>query len=151
MSQGNMSPPIATCVMLVSCLAYSFTLNLGATCSSGMSADFQWTTWCYIPEDRSFHAHRSENVESYRDGECLFLTPTHLLQVRSFRIMCHYILIKGKNKKHVVHGNNVKIKVISKIYKVSIVCLFCTWGPNHWTISCCSWSNCDWKKSISVV
>jgi hypothetical protein len=36
------------CFVLV-CLAYSSTLKVEATCSSRKSADFQWTTWRYIP------------------------------------------------------------------------------------------------------
>jgi hypothetical protein len=42
---------VASIFMLVSCLAYSSTLKMEATCSSEMSADIQWTTWRYIPED----------------------------------------------------------------------------------------------------
>jgi hypothetical protein len=36
--------------ILVSCLAY-LTMKLEAICMSEMSVDFQWITWCYIPED----------------------------------------------------------------------------------------------------
>jgi hypothetical protein len=36
--------------MLVSCLAYSSTLKMEATCSYETLVDFQWTTWHYIPE-----------------------------------------------------------------------------------------------------
>jgi hypothetical protein len=43
----------ATCFMLVSCLAYSVTLKMEATCSSKTLVDFQRTTWHYIPEDRT--------------------------------------------------------------------------------------------------
>jgi hypothetical protein len=45
--------PLATWFVLVSCLAYSSTLKMGATYSSEMSVNFQWTTWHYIPVDRS--------------------------------------------------------------------------------------------------
>jgi hypothetical protein len=41
------------CLMLVSCLAYSATLKKEATCSPKTSVDFQWTTWHYIPADRT--------------------------------------------------------------------------------------------------
>jgi hypothetical protein len=34
---------LATCFMLVSCLAYSLTLKMEATCSSETSVDFKWT------------------------------------------------------------------------------------------------------------
>jgi hypothetical protein len=44
---------IDTCFALVSCLAYSSTLNMEAICSSETSLDFQWTTQLYIPEDRT--------------------------------------------------------------------------------------------------
>jgi hypothetical protein len=50
-SQRNMSPLLATCFTLVSCLAYSLALKMGATHSSETPADFQQTTQCYIPED----------------------------------------------------------------------------------------------------
>jgi hypothetical protein len=36
----------------------------GGDMSSKMLIDFQWTTWCYIPEDGNFHNHR-ENLKSY--------------------------------------------------------------------------------------
>jgi hypothetical protein len=42
--------PRATCFMLVSCLAYSSTLKIEATCSFETSVDFQWTTQHYIQE-----------------------------------------------------------------------------------------------------
>jgi hypothetical protein len=38
--------------MLVSCLAYSSTLKMVATCFSGTSVDFQQATGGYIPEVR---------------------------------------------------------------------------------------------------
>jgi hypothetical protein len=38
--------------MLVSCLAYSLTLKMEATCTSEMSAEFQRITRRYIPEDK---------------------------------------------------------------------------------------------------
>jgi hypothetical protein len=34
---------LATCIMLVFCLAYSLTLNVKAKCSSETSIDFVWT------------------------------------------------------------------------------------------------------------
>jgi hypothetical protein len=42
----------------------SSTLNMEATCSSETSVDFQWTTRHYIPQDRTFHSHRCENLKS---------------------------------------------------------------------------------------
>jgi hypothetical protein len=39
--------------MLVSCLPYSSTPKMKAPCSPEMSVDFQWTTWHYVPEDRT--------------------------------------------------------------------------------------------------
>jgi hypothetical protein len=41
--------------MLVSCLAHSSILKVEVTCSSETSADYQWTTWPYISEDRTVH------------------------------------------------------------------------------------------------
>jgi hypothetical protein len=34
-----------------------------AICSPETSVDFQQTTWHYIPEDRTLHKHRCENVK----------------------------------------------------------------------------------------
>jgi hypothetical protein len=36
-----------------------------ATCSSEMSLDFQRTTQRFIPEDKTLHNHRCENLKSY--------------------------------------------------------------------------------------
>jgi hypothetical protein len=52
------------CFMLVSCLAYSSTLKMEVTCSSGMSVDFHHNTWRYIPEDRTLQSHCCENLKS---------------------------------------------------------------------------------------
>jgi hypothetical protein len=41
------------------------TLKMDMTCSSETSADFQQTTWCYIPDNRTIHNHCRENLESY--------------------------------------------------------------------------------------
>jgi hypothetical protein len=54
--------PESTCFILVSSLPYFSTLKTEATCSSETSVDFQT---CYIPEDRTFHSRRCENLKSY--------------------------------------------------------------------------------------
>jgi hypothetical protein len=51
---------------LVSCSTYSSILNMEAICSSETSVDFQWTTRRYIPEDRTLHNHRFENLKLYK-------------------------------------------------------------------------------------
>jgi hypothetical protein len=48
--------------MLMSCLAYSLALKMEATCPSETSIDFQRATRRYIPEDRTLHNHRCENL-----------------------------------------------------------------------------------------
>jgi hypothetical protein len=50
-----MEAPLATRFTLLSCLAYSSTLQMEAVCSSETSVDFQRTTRRYIPEDRTLH------------------------------------------------------------------------------------------------
>jgi hypothetical protein len=45
---------LATC----SCLAYSSTLKMDATCSFGTSVDFQRTTRCCMPQDRALRTKR---------------------------------------------------------------------------------------------
>jgi hypothetical protein len=44
---------LATCFILVSCLAHSLFLEMQMTCSSETSVDFQWTTRHYVPEHRT--------------------------------------------------------------------------------------------------
>jgi hypothetical protein len=56
--------------MVISGLAYSSALKLEETYSSE-TVDFQWTTWCYIPEDRTLHNHCCENLKSYEDSTIL--------------------------------------------------------------------------------
>jgi hypothetical protein len=53
---GLVAAVLATCFTLVSCLAYSLILKMEVTFSSKMSVDMQWTTWFYIPEDRTLGA-----------------------------------------------------------------------------------------------
>jgi hypothetical protein len=55
----------ATCFKLVSCLPYSWTLKVEATCYSETTVDFQWNTRLYIPGDRTLHNHCSKNLKSY--------------------------------------------------------------------------------------
>jgi hypothetical protein len=57
---------LATWLMMVSCLTSSLNLKMKATCFSENSVGFQRTTPRYIPEDRTLHNHRCENLKSYR-------------------------------------------------------------------------------------
>jgi hypothetical protein len=50
---------LATRFILVSCLAYSYTLKMEATHSSETSVDFQRTTLCYTPKDITLHKEKS--------------------------------------------------------------------------------------------
>jgi hypothetical protein len=50
---------------LVSFLPYSSTLKMEETCSSETLVDFQRATHRYIPEDRTLHNRRLENLKSY--------------------------------------------------------------------------------------
>jgi hypothetical protein len=51
--------------ILVSCLVYSSTLKMEATCSCVTSVGFQRTTWRYIPEWIILHNRRCETLKSY--------------------------------------------------------------------------------------
>jgi hypothetical protein len=46
---------LAVCSMLISCLAYSSTMKMEATCYSETLVDFQRKTRRYIPEDMTNH------------------------------------------------------------------------------------------------
>jgi hypothetical protein len=65
-------------IMPVSCLAYSLTLNVEATCSSETSVDFQQATWCYIPQDRTLHNHRCVLVHVGKVLQICTLTDLHV-------------------------------------------------------------------------
>jgi hypothetical protein len=65
-SFGRCLKMLAARFTMDSCLAYSSTLKMEATCSSEMSVAFQRTTRRYIPEDRTLHNHRCENLKSYK-------------------------------------------------------------------------------------
>jgi hypothetical protein len=51
---------------LVSCLAHYSDLKVKAIYSSETSVDVQRTTWHYIPDDRTLHNYRCENLETYK-------------------------------------------------------------------------------------
>jgi hypothetical protein len=67
-SGSNNKPSLPPAFTLVSCWAYSSTLNMEAICSSETSVDVQWTTRRYIPEDGTLHNHRCENPKFYTDA-----------------------------------------------------------------------------------
>jgi hypothetical protein len=50
--------------------AYFSTMKIEATCSSEMLVYFQWTTWRYVPEDRTLHNYCYENLKSYVSYIC---------------------------------------------------------------------------------
>jgi hypothetical protein len=63
---------VATCFIFVSWLTYSFTLKMEATCPFKTSVEFQWTPWCYIPEDRT-HINRCENLRPSINNSLILL------------------------------------------------------------------------------
>jgi hypothetical protein len=63
---------VAACCMLVFCLAYSSTLKMEVTYSSGTSLTFQRTIRRYISEDRIIHNHICENPKSCTEYYCSF-------------------------------------------------------------------------------
>jgi hypothetical protein len=56
----------SACFILLSWLVHSSILKMEATCSSKVSVDFQRTTRCYIPENRTLHNHCCVNLKSYQ-------------------------------------------------------------------------------------
>jgi hypothetical protein len=57
------------CFTLVSCLAYSSILKMETIFSSETSVHFQRTTRRYVPEDRTLHNHRCENLKFQNNEE----------------------------------------------------------------------------------
>jgi uncharacterized metal-binding protein len=45
---------------------FFFTPKMEATCSSKTLGDFQWTTWRYIPQERTLHNRCCRNLKSYK-------------------------------------------------------------------------------------
>jgi hypothetical protein len=62
---------LATCSKQLTCLAYSSTLKMEATCSSETSVDFQRTTLRYISQGIILNNHCYENLKT---GEGALLT-----------------------------------------------------------------------------
>jgi hypothetical protein len=62
--------PALSSLLSVSCLAYSTTLWMEATCSSEMSLSLP-TTQHYNPEDHNLHSHHHENLKSSMCRWCL--------------------------------------------------------------------------------
>jgi hypothetical protein len=61
---GCKAPLPACSFKMISRLAYSSALKMEAIYPSEMSVDFHWTTWRCIPEERTLHDHRCENLKS---------------------------------------------------------------------------------------
>jgi hypothetical protein len=59
MKQAATFALLAACFMMVSCLAYSWTLKMEGICPSETSVDFHRTRWRHIPEDRLFFTRRT--------------------------------------------------------------------------------------------
>jgi hypothetical protein len=53
-------------------------------CSSVTSVHFQRATWRYIPEDSTFHNHRSENLKSYTWNQVLLQNLLIFQQLEKF-------------------------------------------------------------------
>jgi hypothetical protein len=65
----HLQAELTICFMLVSSLTYSSIMKMEDTWSSKTLVDLQWTTWHYIPEDRTLHNHCGENLKSYIGSE----------------------------------------------------------------------------------
>jgi hypothetical protein len=103
---------VASFTMLVSCLAYSSTLEMEAASSSETSADFQRTTRRYISEDlRTLQVLYSNSLNGYSRKSIIFwdvkpysLVEAHRLsQERAVSIfMVEHMLSKKANRKTTV-------------------------------------------------
>jgi hypothetical protein len=57
----------STCLMVVSCLVFSFTRKMERTCCSETPVNFRRTTRHYIPEDIDLHKHCCESLKFYKN------------------------------------------------------------------------------------
>jgi hypothetical protein len=88
-----------TCFMLVSCMSYSSTLKMKATCYSETSVDCQWTTEHYIPEERTFYNHCCVNIKSCKRRGFVFVI--HWFESESL-IFSPFAVILGDHKSVII-------------------------------------------------
>jgi hypothetical protein len=70
------------------------TLKMEAICSSETSADFQWDTWHYIPEDGTLNNRRCGYLKSYRKKitNSVELSFLRSRQSPSYSRICQYFM-----------------------------------------------------------
>jgi hypothetical protein len=68
--------------VLLSCLAYSSSLKMEATCYPETSVDFQWTTQRYVTEDGPLHNNPSGNLKSNSSSIIYISVLLHHIVVR---------------------------------------------------------------------
>jgi hypothetical protein len=88
--------------MLVSCLTYSSTLKLDATCSSETSVYSQLTAGRYIPEARTLRNHRCENIKSYINLELIFVLPAETLEQPEVVKLCSSVKVHRRLGGHIL-------------------------------------------------
>jgi hypothetical protein len=70
---GLKSKPSKQAASKVSCLAYSSTLKMEVTCSETLAV-FQWTTWHYIPENRTlWNKYFHISIHSFKFQFCIII------------------------------------------------------------------------------
>jgi hypothetical protein len=62
---SNCSALLVSCFHSGSLLGLFFDFEDEDTCSIKMSVHIHWTTWCYIPENRTVHNNHCVNLKSY--------------------------------------------------------------------------------------
>jgi hypothetical protein len=79
-----------------SCLACSSALNIEATCSSETSVDFQRTTCCYVPKNRTVYNHRCENLKFYKSRFVFRINVVSAMSVKLHVVLLHQLLCADK-------------------------------------------------------
>jgi hypothetical protein len=102
--------------LLVSCLAYSSTINMEAPCSSEMSTHFQRTRRRHISEDNTLHKHRCENRKFHN----LNLV-SNLVKVSKASFNCSFDFSTSDD---VEPGENRKIKSAALVLSLIIQLLY---------------------------
>jgi hypothetical protein len=69
----------AICFMMASCLAYSSILKVVVIFSSEISVDFQWTSRCCAPEDRTVRNDLCENLKFYGVAKSFYSLCTSII------------------------------------------------------------------------
>jgi hypothetical protein len=99
--------------MLISFLAYSTTLKIEVTRTSNILIDFWWTTWLYIPEDRTLDILTCFN--NILKKRCFHLNQIWLSHAQVFVIFLFFFktYVHTYNSSYAIWNNDIQVRIKS--------------------------------------